>query len=228
MLGEVDRVSYRLPNSIIAARVVLAFAASALLVQGSPLAAAVAVVLTLIAIGMDALDGIVARRLGLSSTLGGILDITADRVVEHVYWITFAVVQRVPLWVPLVIVTRSVLVDAVRGLALVQGRTAFGESTMARSPLTRFLTASRAMRSAYGVAKVAAFVLLGTLVALGASQAGEAVTPTRAVAVLEGAATVAVLAAVAICVARGIPVILDGAAYLDPEGGRTARSIPPA
>ena len=225
ILGHLGRMSYRVPNSIIGARVVLAFVASGLFVQGSRGAAVAAVVLTVLVIGMDALDGIAARRLGLSSTLGGILDIAADRIVENVYWITFAVVQRVPLWVPLVIVTRSVLVDAVRGLALVQGRTAFGDSTMARSRLTRFLTASRAMRSAYGVAKVAAFVLLGTLVALGDPPAGEvaAIAPS-AVGVLETTATAAVVVAVALCVARGIPVILDGVAYLDPKRDLSATS----
>ena len=96
--------------------------------------------LPVVAIAMDALDGIVARRMGLTSKLGAVLDITADRIVEHVYWITFAVIQMVPLWIPLVVVTRSFVVDAVRGFALARGRTAFGEDSMARSRLTRFLT----------------------------------------------------------------------------------------
>ena len=100
----------------------------------------------MVAIALDALDGIVARRMGLASKLGGLLDITADRIVEHVYWITFAVAHVVPLWMPLVVVTRSFLVDAVRGLASVRGKTAFGESSMARSGLTRFLSGSRTMR----------------------------------------------------------------------------------
>ena len=155
---------YRIPNLVIASRVALAFVAAALLLAGSGLAAGIAVALIVVVIAMDALDGIVARRLGVASKLGGILDITADRIVEHVFWITFAVAHQVALWVPLVVMTRSFLVDAVRGLALVEGRTAFGSDSLARSPLTRFLTASRAMRSAYGAAKLAAFVLLGLLV----------------------------------------------------------------
>jgi phosphatidylglycerophosphate synthase len=205
------RRSYRVPNAIVGGRVALAFVACGLLAQGSMGAAMSAVVLTAVAIAMDALDGMAARRLGLSSKLGGIIDITADRIVEHVYWITFAVGHLVPLWVPLVIVTRSVLVDAVRGLALAQGRTAFGESTMARSPLSRFLTASRVMRNAYGFAKVAAFVLLGTLVAMEGARAGGA---ARA---LEVAAMLSVAAAVALCVARGLPVLFEVRAYLGCE-----------
>ena len=200
--------SYRVPNAIIVGRVALAFVACALLVRGSPAAALVAVALTVVAIAMDALDGIAARRLGLASKLGAVLDISADRIVEHVYWITFAVAHLVPLWVPLVIVTRSVLVDTVRGLALAQGRTAFGESTMARSPIRRFLTASRVMRNAYGLAKTAAFVLLGVVMAVG----GDLASPSTNA--LETAAVLAVLAAVGLCVVRGVPVLVDAGVYL--------------
>jgi CDP-diacylglycerol--glycerol-3-phosphate 3-phosphatidyltransferase len=209
-LGELSPMpeprSYRIPNLVVATRVALAFVAAGLFFTGSAVAAAVGVALVVVVIAMDALDGIAARRLGLASKLGAVLDITADRIVEHVFWITFAVAHQVALWVPLVVVTRSFLVDAVRGLALVQGRTAFGLETMARSPLTRFLTSSRAMRNLYGAAKVVAFVLLGLLVVaerLGAESGA-----------LEAAAGTAVLAAVGLSLARGVPVLVDARAYL--------------
>jgi CDP-diacylglycerol--glycerol-3-phosphate 3-phosphatidyltransferase len=205
------RRSYRVPNAIVALRVALAFAAAGLFVVGSAAAATLGVSLTVIAIGMDALDGIVARRMGLASKLGGVLDITADRVVEHVYWITFAVAHVVPLWIPLIVVTRSFVVDAVRGLALARGKTAFGDSSMARSALTRFLTGSRVMRSIYGVAKLAAFVLLGALIAT------EGAVSEAGLAGLESAALVCASVTVALCVVRGLPVIADAAAYLQPE-----------
>ena len=201
--------SYRIPNAIIGARVALAFVAAGLIVFGAPWTAALGVLLTVIVIAMDALDGIVARKMGLASKLGGVLDITADRIVEHVYWITFAVAQLIPLWIPLVIVTRSFVVDAVRGLALASGKTAFGESSMARSRLSSFLTGSRAMRSAYGVAKLAAFVLLGSLLAV------ESVMPASGYAALQTMATVCALTAVLLCVVRGVPVLADAMAYIE-------------
>jgi CDP-diacylglycerol--glycerol-3-phosphate 3-phosphatidyltransferase len=206
-----ERRSYRIPNSIVGARVLVAFAAAGLMVVGSARAAAVGVALTVIAIAMDALDGFVARRMGLATKLGGILDITADRIVEHAFWITFAVAQLVPLWIPLVVVTRSFLVDAVRGLALVRGKTAFGEDSMARSRLSRFLTGSRAMRSLYGAAKLAAFVLLGTVIAI------ETAVPAGLYATVQAAAGTCTVVAVALCVVRGIPVIAEAAEYLGPE-----------
>jgi CDP-diacylglycerol--glycerol-3-phosphate 3-phosphatidyltransferase len=209
-----ERRSYLIPNAIVGLRVAMAFAAAGLMVVGSATAAVVGVVLTLAAIAMDALDGIVARRMGLASKLGGILDITADRIVEHAYWITFAVAQLVPLWIPLVVVTRSLLVDGVRGLALAQGKTAFGETSMARSRLSRFLTASRLMRSLYGVAKLAAFVLLGSVIAM------KGLTSATAHAFLTNAATACALVAVGLCVVRGIPVLAEAAAYVRPETAR--------
>jgi phosphatidylglycerophosphate synthase len=209
--------SYRIPNTIVALRTALAFLAAGLFFAGSPAAAGAAVLLTVIAIAMDALDGIVARRMGLASKLGGLLDITADRIVEHVYWITFAVAHVVPLWMPLVVVTRSFLVDAVRGLASARGKTAFGASSMARSSLTRFLTGSRTMRSVYGVAKLAAFVLLGALIA------SRDIVAEHALASLEAAALACATVTVLLCIVRGLPVIADAAAYLQPEtDGRTA------
>jgi phosphatidylglycerophosphate synthase len=61
------RTSYRIPNAIVALRVALAFVAAGLLIVGSAAAAAIGVLFTVIAIALDALNGIVARRLGLAS-----------------------------------------------------------------------------------------------------------------------------------------------------------------
>lgn len=204
------KASCFLPNLVVAVRVGLAFAAIALFTLGFRFAVA-AVLLTLLVIALDALDGHVARMLGVASDLGGVLDITADRIVEHVFWIWFAVAHQVGVWVPMVVVTRSFVVDSVRSLAFARGATAFGEKTMMRSALTRFLVASRAMRNAYGLAKVAAFALLGALVALDAPGAPAA---HALEGVLRAAALGAVLAAVVLNVIRGLPVVWDSRRYL--------------
>lgn len=213
------RKSYRIPNLVIAGRVALAFVAVALLGVSSARARGVGVALTVLVIAMDGLDGFVARRLELASELGSVLDITADRIVEHLFWISFAVAHQVGLWVPLVVMTRSFLVDAVRGMALARGRTAFGEATMMRSPVTRFLASSRLMRTTYGAAKVAAFVFLGLSMTMAASGDGPA-APTY----LDAAAGLSVAVAVALCLVRGVPVVVEGRAYLagplSPTGGQ--------
>lgn len=210
-----QRKSYWVPNLVIAGRVALAFVAVGLLSLPSPLAAVVAVVLIVVVVAMDGLDGMLARKLRVMSDFGAVLDITADRIVEHIFWIYFAVAHQVGVWVPLVIMTRSFVVDTVRGLAFAHGKTAFGGTTMMRSPVTRFLTASRFMRNLYGVSKVAAFVLLGVLIAESrADTAGGHVVPPAALGALESLAEVAVVITVALCLARGVPVVLDSGDYL--------------
>ncbi len=190
---------------VIALRVVLAFVV--LFLYSLPFGfAAAAVVLTVAVIAMDGLDGFLARRAGVADELGAVLDITGDRIVEHLFWIYFAVAGVIPVWVPLVIVTRSFAVDTVRGMALARGKTAFGSKTMMRTPVSRFLVSSRFMRTLYAVAKVAAFVLLGAVIAMdkgaGASRA------------LELTALGVALVTVAVNLLRGLPVLWDSRTFL--------------
>ncbi len=190
---------------VIALRVVLTFVV--LFLYSLPFGFAVAaVVLTVVVIAMDGLDGFLARRAGVADELGAVLDITGDRIVEHLFWIYFAVAGVIPVWVPLVIVTRSFAVDTVRGMALARGKTAFGSKTMMRTPVSRFLVSSRFMRTLYAVAKVAAFVLLGAVIAMdkgaGASRA------------LELTALGVALVTVAVNLLRGLPVLWDSRTFL--------------
>lgn len=209
--------SYLAPNLVIVLRVGLAFVTIGLYSLPYPYPA-FALVLTLVVIALDAVDGMVARRMGVASELGGVLDVTADRIVEHIFWIYFAVVHQVGAWVPLIIMTRSFTVDAMRSMALARGKTAFGEKTMMRSAVSRFLVASRFMRNVYGFAKVAAFMTLGTLITVEQAPVGSAfaLSPSLYQA-LDQSAAVLVVTTVVVCLARGLPVLWDGRAYLMDE-----------
>jgi CDP-diacylglycerol--glycerol-3-phosphate 3-phosphatidyltransferase len=210
------RRSARLPDLVILGRVTLAFVALGLFSLPFP-HPVWGLALTAVAIAMDALDGWLARRLGVASELGAVLDITGDRIVEHVFWIYFTVVGLVPLWVPLVIVSRSFVVDATRSVALSRGRTPFGEKTMQRSAVSRFLVASRAMRSVYGFAKAAAFVLLGALVVLErAAAAGQPLVAPESAVWLGALTDTVVILTVVTCVGRGLPVLWDARGWLSP------------
>ena len=206
--------SYLAPNLIIFVRVALAFVAIALF-SGPFHLAAMGLVLIGVVIYMDALDGIVARKLGVTSDLGALMDITADRIVEYVFWIYFAVVHQVGVWVPIVIVTRSFVVDALRSVAFSRGKTPFGDKTMMQSPLTRFLVASRLMRNVYGFAKVAAFVLLGALITLERAEAGGVFSiSVGAHGALALTTQGFVIVTVALNLLRGVPVVWDSRGYL--------------
>ena len=85
---------------------------------------------------MDAFDGYVARKRNETSLFGAIFDITIDRVVENVLWIVLVDLDFIPVWVAIVFVTRSFLVDSVRTQAASEGQTPFG---MMRSPIGQFI-----------------------------------------------------------------------------------------
>jgi len=144
-------------NLVTVGRIALVFVAIAFVYTGEAGATALAALVTALVIFGDAVDGWVARAWSRPTVFGSIFDIAGDRIVENVYWIVFAQVNLVPIWVPLVIVCRSFLVDAVRSLALLEGKTAFGERTMMRSRLGLWLASSRFSRASYGFAKAAVF-----------------------------------------------------------------------
>ena len=147
-------------NLITLVRVALLFVTVGLLYLRQPWAAFTAAALTVVVFVSDALDGYVARKRGRADTAGAVIDIAGDRVVENVYWVVCAHLNLVPVWAPLVMLLRSFAVDAVRSLALAEGKTAFGEKTMMESRLGLWLAASRFHRALYGGAKVVAFVYL--------------------------------------------------------------------
>ncbi|MDE2887187.1 MAG: CDP-alcohol phosphatidyltransferase family protein [Gemmatimonadota bacterium] len=190
-------------NLITAFRVVCLFLAAAFAVTGDFVLAWIAVPLAFAALLMDWLDGYAARRLGCESKVGGLLDIVGDRIAENVWWVVFAWLHLVPLWVPLVVLSRGFVTDAIRSCALTQGKTAFGETTMMRSPIGYGLVASRTSRAAYGVAKVIAFV---ALFILNAVQYSTSLDPGLGSGV-ETVALAATYLTVALCAIRGIPVI---------------------
>lgn len=155
-------------NFITAARVVLLFITVGFVylslprdgAPGEPVWAVVAAFLTFVVFIGDAIDGLVARARGEANELGAVIDIAGDRVVENVYWVVIAHLGLVSVWFPLVMLVRSFTVDALRALALAEGKTPFGEKTMMTSRLGVWLAASRLHRALYGGAKVFTFIWL--------------------------------------------------------------------
>lgn len=163
-------------------------------------------VLTIAVIAMDALDGYLARKLNESSKMGAVIDILGDRVVEQVYWVTFLALGWLPLWVPLVVIVRGIVVDGLRSMALEQGFTAFGQSSMQQTKLGWLLVSSNFSRTTYAVAKAAAFAFL----ILGH-------TPGFSPEVNANITFIGLVftyISVAFCVLRGLPVLAEGRRFL--------------
>jgi CDP-diacylglycerol--glycerol-3-phosphate 3-phosphatidyltransferase len=163
---------------------------------------------------MDALDGWVARKRHEESEVGALLDIAGDRIVELVLWVFFAVrldatgSPFVPYWVPVVIITRTVVTDLIRSVAFQKGKTPFGKKTMMESRWARELVASRWSRVAYGAMKAVAFCALGLL--LGLERMG---VRGGGMTIYRLFVDILVYATAAFCVVRAIPVIWDGRRY---------------
>ncbi|MFC1572313.1 CDP-alcohol phosphatidyltransferase family protein [Candidatus Eisenbacteria bacterium] len=201
-------------NIITLSRVVIAFIALALF--GSNFyGQALAFLLTIIVIYMDALDGYVARKLNIASDLGALLDITGDRIVENIYWVYFAAAGVISFWMPVIVITRGFLTDSLRSIAFAEGKTAFGDKTMMQSAFTQFLVSSRFSRGLYGIGKAIIFCYLGGLIALrGAVGQFSLALPPDLLPTLDLVGQIVVYVVVAMCVIRGIPVLWDGRVYL--------------
>ena len=168
--------------------------------------------LIIVTIFIDAIDGAIARRRGSVSALGAVLDIAIDRVVENVFWITFVDLQLVPLWVALVVVTRGILTDAVRGFAMGQGLQPF---EMMKTDWGRWLVSQRFMRAFYGVAKAVTFPLLALLHALVFVWTD---TPQAVyLPPLRIAANVLIGITIAMNLLRGIPVLIESRRFFYAE-----------
>jgi CDP-diacylglycerol---glycerol-3-phosphate 3-phosphatidyltransferase len=84
---------------------------------GYPLAA----VLFALAAGTDFLDGYLARRWAVSSTLGSFLDTTADKLLVSAALIALVDVDRVSPWIAAVVVGRELLILGLRGVVAAEG-----------------------------------------------------------------------------------------------------------
>ena len=72
-----------------------------------------AFVLVLIAGLTDGMDGLLARRLGQQTTLGSILDPLADKLLLNSAIVALGVVQQLPLWLVILVVSRDAIIITV-------------------------------------------------------------------------------------------------------------------
>jgi phosphatidylglycerophosphate synthase len=217
------------PNQITAARMVAAFLSVALFVFcPRDLAAAIgALILTVTAFSLDAVDGYIARSRGMATPLGAQFDILGDRVIENLYLTFFATAGTISVWVPVIFFVRGALADLIRGLAARKGRSGFGKKSMHETRLARVLVASRASRFTYAALKCICFVYLGAVLTI--TRAASWLVPALALRWLQAAAQVFVGLTVAFCVIRFLPVGWEGRRYLlDARGApihRPARAM---
>lgn len=201
------------PNKVTLLRVAVGFAAVGLFGRGA-WPNLLAVGLTVLSIALDALDGHLARKNQMATTVGAQLDILGDRMIENVYFTYFAVVGMVSLWLPVLFFARGAATDFLRGLAMKAGRSGWGANAMLETWWGRLLVASRWSRGLYAAMKCLCFCYLGLELALtrgpvallgGLAGEGHAIMRTGALALTWGTAV--------FCLVRGLPVLVEGWKY---------------
>ena len=202
-------------NLITVGRLALLFIVVWLIYVGSARVVGFSMLLIALVFASDGIDGYVARKRGSTSAFGAVFDIAGDRIVENVLWVVFAHLNHVPVWVPLLVLTRGFVVDGLRSLSYAEGMTAFGAQNMMRSSLTQWLTAGRFMRGAFGWAKAGGFVFLTGLEASKKSSApGTWVGGWYGQDAYLAFGWFLVWSAVVLTVVRGLPVIYDAIAIV--------------
>lgn len=191
-----------LANLITIARFPLLIVVVFLLYSGDASDRMTAVVLTALLIFMDTLDGVVARWRQETTLLGSTLDIATDRAVEIVLWVVYAHLKLIPVFIPLIVIVRGTLTDSIRNVAVQHGISAHN---MMRSRLGKWLVASPPMRTGYAIVKLTAFVTLAATLAL---QSNRMVWSD-----VYQVGLIASWAAVMICIARGLPVLLEAPSF---------------
>lgn len=149
-------------NLITLIRVLMSFLAIIIVALG-PLYNFIACILIIFAMLLDAVDGYIARMSNQVSLSGSVYDILADRIIENAFYIFFASQGLFSFWIAIVIMVRGLIIDAIRSLYAVKGKTAFGENTLHQLTWTKLLACSRLSRGAYNTFKLLTFVFFSQL-----------------------------------------------------------------
>ena len=77
--------------------------------------------LFLFAAATDFLDGFIARRWGLVTSLGKLLDPAADKILTSAAFISLVELGRAPAWIVVTIIAREFAISTLRSVAATQG-----------------------------------------------------------------------------------------------------------
>ena len=190
-------------NIITLTRLTLLYVIVALAYYGNPIWQLANTPLLLIAFILDAVDGSVARRRQEVSLFGALFDIAVDRIIENVLWIILADLDLIPVWVPIVFITRSFLVDLIR----THGATGnISPLLMVNTSIGRFIVSSRFMRLFYGAIKATSFGYIFLIQPLPSLLPGFYTTYSTKIDIVKISL---VYTATITCIVRALPVFIE-------------------
>jgi len=112
---------FNLPNSITLLRLAVVPVLFLLLLSPGRILSMVIAVLFILASITDLVDGYVARKYNIVTTMGKFLDPVADKLIVSTAMIMMIPIGRIPAWIVAIIIMRDVLVDGVRSIASAEG-----------------------------------------------------------------------------------------------------------
>jgi CDP-diacylglycerol---glycerol-3-phosphate 3-phosphatidyltransferase len=120
-IPEDRRAIFNLPNTITMLRIGVIPVLFGLLFSPGP---AMSLVITILFIGAaltDLLDGYIARRFEIVTTMGKFLDPIADKLIVNTAMILMIPIGRIPAWIVALIIIRDFAVDGIRNIASSEG-----------------------------------------------------------------------------------------------------------
>jgi CDP-diacylglycerol---glycerol-3-phosphate 3-phosphatidyltransferase len=115
------RETFNLPNTITLIRISLVpFLFLLLLSPGEFWSLIMAILFVAVSI-TDLLDGYIARKYHLVTTVGKFLDPIADKLIINTAMILMIPIGRIPAWIVAITIIRDLLVDGIRSIASSEG-----------------------------------------------------------------------------------------------------------
>jgi CDP-diacylglycerol--glycerol-3-phosphate 3-phosphatidyltransferase len=112
---------FNLPNTISLARIGVIPILFMLLLDPGVITSLLIAILFIAAALTDLLDGYVARRYGIVTPMGKLLDPIADKLIVNTAMIVMIPIGRIPAWIVAIIIIRDFAVDGVRSIASAEG-----------------------------------------------------------------------------------------------------------
>lgn len=110
------------PNLLSLARLVGTALVFLFVIINQPWSFLLATLFFVLASATDFLDGYLARRFHVVSSLGIFLDLTADKIFVVAILVALVQISLVPAWIVVIIITREFLVTGLRSMAAARGK----------------------------------------------------------------------------------------------------------
>ncbi len=111
-----------LPNKITLVRVGLVFVFMIFLFSKGIIFKTLALATFMVAVFSDYLDGFIAKRNGMTSDFGKIMDPIADKVLTLAAFLAFVEMKLIPAWMVVIILMRELVITGIRIFALKSGK----------------------------------------------------------------------------------------------------------